>query len=390
MAVLFAEGFTGIARADRNFVEGITDPMYKLGWQLQGRHSGTSAIASDGNVKTQIVADPIFATRNVYRMAKTGSSTVGFFNQARQTIDTRGFTKFVIGGVFQYDTAATDGNSGYIDIGGPTLWTSSASGFPFGDVFAQLIIPNNGANGQAQAVIDGSNSLVTSPELVKGKPVHFEVLLEIDVKRCRVYLNGTLTLDITLPSAYVFAKADSGISLIFMAYPQSASAPLTCAWSNIYLLGIDSVHTGILGPATRVLEVAPATDVDVHFDRPDSFATNAAVMAQNFDATTPGMLTAGDPGVYDIYNSPDAVAANAAQVYGAGFRVLAMSMAEGSHALKPTVKNATGVEEVGAEMPLTLGSTRSGFMDMSVNPATSAIWTPSQLRDVGFGIKLIR
>lgn len=387
MTVLYAEGFTGIARGSRNFVEGNTDPLFKLGWYLQGRYTGSNALSPDGNVRTQINADPIFAARNVYTMAKTGNSTVDFFTQARKLVDTRGYDKFVFGGMVQTDTVGTD-QSIRVTLGGPTIWASSNSAFPWGDTFAQLIIPNNGAQGQVQNVINGSMALSPSTELVKGKPIHFEFLIEVDVKRLRLYLNGILSLDTSLPANYVFAQQNGGISLISHNYPATTASPFSTTWSNIYLLGLDAVHTGILGPATRIMEIAPSGDMDVHWSRPDGFATNAEVLSQTFDNTAPAYLAARDVGDYDVYNAPSAVAANAAKIFGVGMKMNAMTMATGTHTVKPVVKTASGVQETGKEATLTLAVPTPIFADLSVNPDTNALWTPAAISAAGIGFKL--
>lgn len=390
MAILGIEGFTGVARGIRNYVDGATDPLASLGWTFQGRYSGTSIITSDGNVQTQIVADPTFATRNVYKMAKTGTSTVDFVDQARLSIDTRGYSKFVFGGVFQYDTVANDTNSVWVCLGGPTLWPSSRSPYPNTDIFAELNIPNNGSAGIAYGVMGTAATQQNSPELVKGKPVHFEVLLEEDAKRCRVYLNGVLTLDQTLASGYSFAKQDSGISIIMLCTPPgSTSSAFSVSWSNLYFLGLDAVHTGVLGPGARVMEVAPTADLAVQFERPASYASNAAVLAQMFNATNPDYLTAGEPST-DLYAGVDAVGANAGKVYGAAIKVNATTMAEGTHTIASAARAGATNWVSPKTFTLTLGSIKPFVMDVSANPVTGVAWTPTEVSAAGLGFSLVQ
>lgn len=390
MAILGVEGFTGVPRASRNFQDGAVDPMASLGWTFQGRFSGTSIITADGNVQTQIVADPVFASRNVYKMAKTGTSTVDFVDQARLSIDTRGYSKFVFGGVFQYDTVANDANSVWVCLGGPTLWSSSRSPYPNSDIFAELNIPNNGGAGTAYGVMGTTQVQQQSPELVKGKPIHFEVLLEEDSRRCRVYLNGTLTLDMSLPSGYSFAKQDSGISLIMLCTPPGSTASaFSVSWSNIYFLGVDAVHTGVLGPGARVIEAAPAADLAVQFVRPSTYASNAAVLAQMFNATAPDYLTAGEPGT-DLYTGINAVAANASKVYGAAMKVNATTMAEGTHTIAAAARSGATDWISPKTYTLTLGAIKPFVMDASVNPATGAVWTPAEVTASGIGFSLVQ
>lgn len=390
MTVLFAEGFTGIARGNRNFLEGATSDMGKLGWYQQGRANGTGALANDGNLQSRIIADPIFADRNVYQMAKTAASTANFFTQIRKSIDTRGYSKFVLGTVVQYDTAGNDANGIYVCISGSALWTSSTANYPLTEIIANLQINNNGTNGTAYEYLSTSPQTAVSAALVKGKPIHIELFVEQDVRRLRLYLNGVLTLDTALQASFNFAKIDGGISLVLLTTGATTTQPMYLSWSNLYFLGCDAIHTGILGPATRVLEMVPPSDVIAQFERPNGYASNAAVLAQNFDATAPVFLTSGEVGKYDLYAMPSAVRANAAQIFGAGLRINALSMAEGSHALKPVVSSGGAVAETGTEIPLTLGVITPSFADMSVNPATGAVWTPTETQTYSFGMKLIR
>lgn len=386
MAILAIEGFTGIPRATRNFADGTADPLATLGWVLLGRYNGTNVITGDGNIQTQIAADPVFTTRNVFKMAKTQSSTVSLVDQAKLVIDTRGYTKFVYGGMFQYDCAGTDSSIDLV-VGGPTLWGSSNGAVPTSDMFALFNIPNSGASGTVRGPI-GNAPAVTRADIVKGKPVHFEVFLEEDSKRCRVYINGELTLDQTLASNYTFAKADSGLSVLFSGYSGTTASTFSVSWSNIYFLGVDAIHTGPVGPAARVLEVAPTQDKTVEWQRPANFASNAAVLQQNFNESAPAYITAGDPAT-DLYGIVDAVAANAAKVYGAAIKVQAQSMAEGTHNITSAVRNGSDTAIGTKNYPLTLLVPKPFVMDVSKNPTTGVAWTPTEITAAAIGFRLV-
>ncbi len=386
MAILAIEGFTGIPRASRNYVDGTADPLATLGWTLVGRYSGTNVITGDGNVQTQITADPVFATRNVFKMAKTQASTVSLLYQAKLAIDTRGYGKFVFGGLFQYDCTGTD-NAIDIIIGGPTLWTTSNGAVPSSDMFAVFTLQNSGASGTIRGVM-GNAQTVTRADIVKGKPIHFEVFLEEDAKRCRVYVNGELALDQTLASNYTFAKADSGCSVLMSGYSGTTSAAFTVSWSNIYFLGADAIHTGPVGPAARVLEVAPTQDKTIEWQRPASFASNSAVLQQNFNESAPAYITAGDPAT-DLYGVINAVSANAAKIYGAAIKVQAQSMAEGTHNITSVAQSGTDTSIGTKNYPLTLLVPKPFVMDVSKNPTTGVAWTPTEITAASIGFRLV-
>lgn len=395
MSVLFAEGFTSLARQTIAFPNVLTAaqsqllPLYKAGWLAYSVVNGTSA--SGASSQAIIQADPIFATRNKLNLRKNAATTFTWLTTMHQAMDTSANDKFVIGFMCQFvptTSSATAGPSicvmdGSLLAAPPANSTATPSG-----LLCRFYLPTDGVTPGIAYSAAGTET-TTSDQLKANTDIHFEIFVETDVQRLRAYANGILILDVAYTGTFK-TKNGFGVGMWTGNNANNGNGAHDMIFSNMYVLGVDAVHTGVLGPATRVIETAPATDVDVHFDRQGSFASNAAVMAQMFDTTNGGILTASVAGTYDIYNAPDAVAANAAQVYGAGIKTLAMSMTEGSHALRPAIKDNVGVAEVGAEIPLTIGVQQFKFADMSVNPRTSQIWTPAQLQSVGFGIKLIR
>lgn len=386
MAVLFAEGFTGVPRGTTQMATPDL-PIKSLGWKPRGLYNGATAInTGDTGNNIIIAADDIFADRSKMTMsAALGNTAVtSYLQQYTMPLDTRGYEKFVIGMMVMLDTNTTTNGELIVTVSGPTPWPSTNSNFPVNEFYAQIVLPNDavGTNGSLYVF---NVKQTDTPLIKKGKPVHVEILIEDDEDRCRVYLDGVLCGDATHTGS--FASAAGGFSVCLS---QTAPAARTFKGdvSNVYVLGLDAIHTGVLGPAARVLEIPPPGDMEVMWLRPDGFSSNAAVLAQMFNHGSPNYIAARDVGDYDVYSAPNAVAANAAQVFGAGIRVNAMSMAPGTHTIKPVVKTASGVTEIGTTGTLQLGTLTPFFMDASKNPDTNAAWTPSAVSSAGFGFKL--
>ena len=377
------EGFTGLPRATSNFL--AASPLNALGWSVVGKYNGANNIPADGYVTSVIEADSTFGSRNqlsLNRITNTGS--INYFHQVIRNLDTTGYEKFVIGGLFMVTTSDASANACILCFGDQTPWTSSTGSYPFSNIFVQLQIPNNGDDGQVKT--NTGSVTLTTPLVKKGKWTHFELLLEQDVDRVRLYLDGTLVYDASWTGT--FASASGGFGVTFLRNV-STTANDTHKLSNLYCLGVDSVHTGPVGPSARVLEVAPPSDYAVQFSRPASYASNAAVLAQMYNATSSDYVTAGDPAT-DLYGGIDAVAANAAQVYGAVMKVNAMSMADGTHTIASAARSGSTDVVSAKTFPLTLGVLKPIEMDISKNPATNSLWTPAEITAAGIGFRLVQ
>lgn len=378
MAVLFAEGFSGVPRASTTF---SATPLASLGYIGKALNNATSDVSDNSSWQAAVVPDITFGDRNRITMLSTNNGT-RWMAQLRKPLDSSGFTKFVIGFVARVESAATTTDTVRIML---TAGAPIASVATPPDMLAHVGVP---LDGTTKGFVLGNGTSTFPIDVVKGQEFHFEVLIEEDVDRLRIYIDGVLKVDTTYTGT--FASASGGFSLVtWLPLSLTATSATTGAsYSNLYVLGLDAVHTGTLGPAARIIEVPPPGDMDVHWARPDSYATNAAVLAQAFSQGAPDYLAASNVGDYDVYAAPSAVAANAAQIFGAGFKVNAMTMASGTHTLKPVVKTASGVYEIGKEAALQLGVIKPIFVDASVNPDTNAVWTPSAVSVSGFGIKL--
>jgi len=375
MAVLYAEGFSSLPRASSAL--GVTS-LTTLGYTPQVLNNGSSNVTTNTAWQAAIEPDPTFGDRSRITMKCTNNAYT-WIASLRKSLDTRGFNKFVIGFVGRVESPSV---SAAVRLAITPGLPASSTTLP-ADMLAYVNIP---LDGTTKGTVAGPGTAAFPIDVVKNQEFHMEVLIEDDVDRLRVYIDGVLKVDVTYTAN--FASATGGFTLSAWLPFTIANVSTGGAFSNIYVLGIDAVHTGTLGAAARVLEIAPPGDMDVQWKRPDSYATNAAVMAQMFNSASPDYLAASNVGDYDVYSAPSAVAANAVQVFGAGIKINAMTMAAGSHTIKPVVKTATGVHEIGTEAPLQLGVLNPIFVDASVNPDTNAIWTPSALTASGFGMKL--
>lgn len=387
MSFLYIEGFTGIPRGLYNMMN-ANNPLLAFNWTMLSVYNGTSqATGDDTNNQTTVEADSTFATRNRLSLKSTsiGGAVTSAHNQYKIPLDTRNYEKFVIGMVFNADSTQSNANDFNFIIAGPTMWTSSSANIPLGEIFAQFWIPNDGSNGTVSSMGSSTRSPAL-PQIKKGKTTHVEILIEQDVDRARIYLDGVLALDYTYTGT--FAAAAGGFSII-SRQTVAQNNVYNVKVSDMYCFGVDATTPGPFGPSARVLEVAPQSDVAVEMTRPPSYASNSAVLQQNYTAASSDFLTAGDPAT-DVYGGLDAVAINAATVYGAVFKVYAMSLAEGTHTIAVAAKVGTTNWVSSTTYPLTLGTLKPFVMDVSKNPVTNAAWKPSEIAAAAIGFRLVQ
>lgn len=393
MAVIFVEGFTGFPR------ESATSALSSL---LSGGYLLPTTY-NDGNApypaasRYDVLADAIFADRNVMRMIKNSTSAtaqeVGInvpYNFATNP------AKVVLGFTL---TCGMPANATAKYANSILIGTAYSPSYPR---FAMMYTATGAARTKALvsetfAVIDFNDSATAAPNAGIKVPSsgtasafpftpnaqhHVELLIEQDVNRIRMYVDGTLAGDGAF--AGEVGNMNSGFAIVTRS--QTTGADKYAEVGNIYALAVDSVHTGPLGPTARVLEFAPASDAAVQWGRDESkYASNAAVVAQNFNGSD--FVTAMDVGTTDLFNAPTGVGANAAQVFGVGIKVAAKSLTDATHAIKATVK-VNGVSLDSAEAALPLNTNTVFTRDGSINPNTNAVWKPTEVAAGQFGYKL--
>lgn len=188
------------------------------------------------------------------------------------------------------------------------------------------------------------NAAQSTRALVPGK-VNF-IEYRISAEEVRVWLDDVLVLQ-----APVSLNTETiGFSFDQTAV-QSGASPLTGAagrWAigNWYNLVEDTQAPNVrLGPTTRIAGVRAAADIEVDFLRPNGYASNASVIAQNLvenPAATLQSLAVGDQDVYAP--QPDPSTANSAMVHAVVTKVLASNLEASPHTIRPLVIGAEGNE----------------------------------------------
>lgn len=176
----------------------------------------------------------------------------------------------------------------------------------------------------------------------------------------RVWLDNVIVLQ----KSYQLIRESIAFAFEVRAVP-APGTPLTNAagrwaisnWYNLY--DDDIAPTSRLGPATRVIGVRPAVDVDVQFNRPSGVASNATVAAQDLVDSPPRSLQAPAPGAQDIYASNlDTETAAGSLIHGIAVKVMAGSLDAASHTIRPLIRTQIGTEAVqpGARALTTIGT----------------------------------
>jgi hypothetical protein len=393
MSVQYVDGFTTLARQTINFPSLITTAggqasvLYKAGWLPYGIINGTSAAGS--TTQAIIQADTVFPSRNKMNIRKNSATAFTWLSLAMQAIETTPYDKFVIGFMCQFVPTVSSATTGpsicVLDGTALTQAPANSTSAPPG-LLCRFYLPTDGVTAGIAYSAAGTET-ATSDQLKANVDTHYEILIETDVQRLRAYANGILVLDVTYTGTFK-TKNGFGVGMWTGNNANNGNGTHDMIFSNMYVLGLDSVHTGVLGPGARVLEVAPQTDFSVQWDRPTGYASNAAVLQQYNDAATPAYLTAGLAAT-DLYVGPDAVAANAATIYGTAVKTYAMTMAEGTHVLTAATQYDGTNGQSAKSATLQLTTMTNYTFDVSLNPKTGLKWTPSEITAAAIGIKLL-
>lgn len=393
MSVQYVDGFTSLTRQTMSFPNATTTAagqgtvLYKAGWLPYSIVNGTSA----GGASSQAIiqADPLFPSRNKLNLRKNATAAFTWTTVMAQAIETAPYDKFVVGFMCQVagSTASATLGPSVCVLDGSILTTAppNSTTAPPG-MLCRFFLPTDGATAGIAYSAAGTET-ATSDQLKANVDTHYELFIETDVQRLRAYANGVLVLDVTYTGTF---KTKNGIGLGMWTgnNANNGQGNIDVIFSNLYVLGVDAVHTGVLGPGARVLEVAPQTDFSVQWDRPTGYASNAAVLQQYNDASAPGYLTTGQAAT-DLYVGPDAVAANAATVYGAALKSYGMTMADGTHVLTAATQYQGTNGQSAKSATLQLGAMTNYTFDISLNPKTGLKWTPSEITAAAMGIKLL-
>lgn len=387
MSVIFVEGFTGYPREAA--ATSLTSSLLAGGYLLPTAvNAGTPTYPAGSGYS--IVADPIFADRNILRFLPQSTTS-----QIEQALTwnynlAANPAKVVLGFTLLVNIHQPAAKSNWqVMIGSPNMSVVPATGLPRGtalmtEAFATLDFNNSVvAAPNAAILVPGNSTSPAATQFTSAVTHHCELFLESDVNRVRLYLDGVLVADGPFNGNLPLMNAGFSIH----SNKKVAGANNWVDIGNIYTLAIDSVHTGPLGPAARVIEIAPTADVQAQWARDEAkFASNAAVAGQLFTQVN-DFLTAMDVGTTDLYAGPPGIAGNAAQIFGVGIKVAAKSLTDNTHAMKTTVR-MNGVSLDSSEFALPLQTNSTTVRDASINPATNAIWKPAEVSAGQFGYKL--
>lgn len=188
------------------------------------------------------------------------------------------------------------------------------------------------------------NAAQSTRALVPGK-VNF-IEYRISAEEVRVWLDDVLVLQapVSLNTETIGFSFDQ-------TTVQSGASALTGAagrWAigNWYNLLEDTQAPNVrLGPTTRIAGVRAAADIEVDFLRPNGYASNASVIAQNLVENPPATLQSLAVGDQDVYApQPDPTTANSAMIHAVVTKVLASNLEASPHTIRPLVIGAEGNE----------------------------------------------
>lgn len=223
-------------------------------------------------------------------------------------------------------------------------------------------------------------SLVQSARRLTPGRLHF-LEFRIADSDVRVWLDDVLVLQHSSPlvaEAISFSFATTSVAAQQFMY----GAAGRWAISNFYVLAEDERAPNVrLGPTTRVIGVRPSSDVDVDFQRPAGFTSNAEIAAQNIVAQ-PGLTlqttSVGDQDVYAAAN--DISTPNAKLVHAVATKVMASNLEAVLHRARALIRSASGVEQVdrkAREIKIVPGQIAAGtrdFMHCALRPSDNAIF----------------
>lgn len=370
-----------------------------------------------GMVYAGIVADPIVATKN--RLACNGGEAGNVSGSTiRRTIRhafakpcTHWFMGFLVRAVSGSGTTSINHLNG-IGIGhytqtlreNPISWTGGAANtFRFSpDGVDEVLTLIRGIAG-SNTLIPSSTGMYYSANATVGaqpKPlvVNTDYFVEIEIDTVnlisRVWVDDFLVLQTNLSAAGA-PLFTAGVSLTLGSYlgggVRTPDVIGNMLISDMYIVdATDGIApTTRLGPSTRVWGDTPGGDAEVEFERPASFASNAAVVARPFSANAaPSEYLAGEAvGTEDLYTPTPALSAVATRVYGVTVRVQAANGGSTAHTLSAVADDGTNRAE--SDLPVVAAGTGFAVRQtvLPVSP-TGLPWTPAEIDSVRFGVKI--
>ena len=150
------------------------------------------------------------------------------------------------------------------------------------------------------------------------------------------------------------------------------------AIGNMYYLLEDTIAPNVrLGPSTRVIGSRPEADVDVDFNRPAGFASNAAVAAQDLVDSPAAVLQAQNVGDFDIYSSSGgASVANMSLVHAVTSKALASNLEPATHTIRGLIHAgvANGADAKNRMLDILTNKLPFNVYGMAIRPGTTVIY----------------
>lgn len=417
MAVRIATGFAGIQRFANQTINAAKRAQlaYEAINIIEMQSTNNADVTS---MQGALVADAIFPDRNQLTLRRTYTGPVGYWPGWKTH-------------VYQYDPAnATSGSINPDEIIYGFTWTSNLKSSGVQATVAQNILVclwdavkatnsttaiNAATAGHIlcwlcanQYDTDGvtpkwrffqaqQNPTVPSidaetdtlPFALDGVQNHLEFRVSKVTKRVRIWLNGVLCKDFTLPAGVTAEQATRGFA-VYLARDGSQYTQIeSVTFGNIYMLEVDDIHTSQLGPGARVMEFSPASDTEAQYRRDTTRFPlgNYQVAAQYYDATSRGMLTAMDAGTHDTYGGLSGIASQASEIYGAVSKFNATNLAGGVHTMAAQVTYKGASYTTGSLTLQTTGAFTMGA-DVSRDPSTNAKWEVEDLANASTGFQL--
>lgn len=417
MAVRIATGFAGIQR--------FTNMVFNAAKRAQLAYEAINIVEAYANnnqdivsLQGSLVADPIFPERNQLILRRVYSGSGGYwsgwkthiyqYDPANATAASVNPDEIIYGFTWMsqlktYSQRASTGQNILVclwDAVKATTNNATMAAVTPGHILCWLCANQYDTDGvtpkwrffQAQqnpASPSTDADTDTLPFALDGVQNHLEFRVSKVTKRVRIWLNGVLCKDFTLPAGVTAEQATRGFAVYLARDNSQGGAIEQVMFGNIYALEVDAIHTSTLGPGARVMEFTPASDTEAQYRRDTNRFPlgNYQVAAQYYDATSRGMLTAMDAGTHDTYGGLSGIVSQASEIYGAVSKFNATNLAGGLHTMAARVTYKGASYTTGSLTLQTTGAFTMGA-DVSRDPSTNAKWEVEDLANASTGFQL--
>lgn len=404
MSVLLTESFM---RFDRRYFDPGTEPLMNPDLvagdiEIVSYASGIAWPPSSPGSASPVMfvgQDPVFANRNSLKIDTGGGAGSSRGCKAAFTFD-QATSHYIAGFRLRLGVLNPNHSNGMYFVFGPkslVKHTSSGStegaALPLNTWMTAAAIGIQPPNGFIFSEVSGARE--TAPvSYTSGTDVYVEVEIDTDENLVRVWVDDLLVLDTAFAGgdlATAKAEYDQGFCF-YVAIDQAGSTRIdpTCDIRDVYCLKVDAVEPFTrLGATAQVVGERPGADVQAEFARPGGYGSNAEVVSLPVEPDPGVFVTADTIGQQDMYSVPSSdLATVASQVYAVGIKAYVSNFAASAHSLSAVVKSDTteGEQAIAAMDPVQPFSNFSTYF--TTNPDTGLAWTPGEVADAEFGLKV--